>query len=313
MAVVVVGAGISGVACARALTDAGVAVRVLERGHVPGGRMATKRFDGRPADIGAAYFTVADEGFAAVVRRWQLAGAAREWTETLQVVEPGSRGSTTGVMRWAAPRGLRSLVADLAAGLDVRTGHEVREVAPGPVVDGEPADAVVLAMPGPQALRVLHPSLTAARTAAAAQEWLPALAATLHYPARTWPGFEGAFVNDDPVLATVFDDGARRGDHAPVLVAHTTAEHAARHLTNPPAAADEIAAAVSRVLDVPAPASTHVHRWTYARPAADRDAPFHLDEESIALCGDEWGRSRVENAWLSGTRLAAALAARLRG
>jgi predicted NAD/FAD-dependent oxidoreductase len=312
MAVVVVGAGISGVACARALTDAGVAVRVLERGHVPGGRMAGKRFDGRPADIGAAYFTAGDDDFLALARRWRAAGLAREWTDTLQVVEPAGRGTTTGVMRWSAPRGLRSLVEDLADGLDVRTGHEVREVAPGPLVDGEPADAVVLAMPGPQALRLLHGSLTTARTAAAAQRWLPALAATLHYPARTWPGFDGAFVNDDPVLATVFDDGARRGDDAPVLVAHTTADFAERHLAAPAAAAAEIADAVGRVLDLPAPASTHVHRWTFARPADDRDQPFHLDR-TVGLCGDEWGRSRVENAWLSGTRLAHALAARLGG
>lgn len=313
MAVVVVGAGISGIACARALTAAGVAVRVLERGHVPGGRMASKRFAGRPADIGAAYFTTGDEEFTAVARRWRASALAREWTDTLQVVEPDGRHSTSGVMRWSAPRGVRSLVEDLAEGLDVRTGHEVREVTAGPRVDGEPADAVVLAMPGPQALRLLDPSLVAARAAAAARQWLPALVATLQYPDRTWPDFAGAFVNGDPVLSALFDDGARRGDHAPVLVAHTSADFAAHHLADPAAAGDEIAAAVGRVLDLPTPSGTHVHRWTFARPAADRPEPFHLDEQAIGLCGDEWGRSRVENAWLSGTRLAAALADRLRG
>ncbi|HYN94184.1 MAG TPA: FAD-dependent oxidoreductase, partial [Pilimelia sp.] len=57
---VVVGAGIAGVACARALAAGGVGVRVLERGRVAGGRMASRRFAGRPADLGAAYVTVTD-------------------------------------------------------------------------------------------------------------------------------------------------------------------------------------------------------------------------------------------------------------
>ena len=54
----------------------------------------------------------------------------------------------------------------------------------------------------------------------------------------------------------------------------------------------------------------HVHRWTYARPAEDGTEPFHLDDQAVGLCGDVWGRSRVETAWLSGTRLAATLATR---
>jgi predicted NAD/FAD-dependent oxidoreductase len=311
--VVVVGAGISGIACARVLADAGVAVRVLERARVPGGRMATKRYGDRRVDIGAAYFTARDEGFTALAREWRASGLAREWTDTLQVVAPDGRGSTPELPRWAAPHGLRSLVADLAARLDVRTDHEVRKVEPGPRVDGVPADAVVLAMPGPQALRVLHPSLRAAREAASGQRWLPVLAATLRYPNRSWSDFDGAFVNEDAVLAGVFDDGARRGDDAPVIVAHTTADFAERHLAEPSAAADEIAAAVSRVLEVPAPVETHVHRWTYARPADAADRPFHMDDQGIGMCGDAWGSPRVETAWLSGTRLGTALAARLAG
>jgi phytoene dehydrogenase-like protein len=41
VAVVVVGAGIAGIACARELAAAGVEVRVLERARVVGGRMAS--------------------------------------------------------------------------------------------------------------------------------------------------------------------------------------------------------------------------------------------------------------------------------
>jgi hypothetical protein len=312
VAVVVVGAGVAGLACARVLADAGVPVRVVERGRVCGGRLATKRYDGRRTDIGAAYFTAQDPDFAALVARWQSSGLVREWTDTLSVLDPDGAHKVTGPMRWAAPGGLRSLAEDLAAGLDVTTEHEVEWIEPGPRVDGVEADAVVLAMPGPQALRILDPSLGQARNAVHDQEWLPSLAVTLVYPARDWSDFHGAFVNDHPVLQTVCDDGERRGDGAPVLVAHTTAEFAEHFTADPAAAGDEVEVAVRSVLGLSdRPLAVHVHRWTYARPSQAGRAEFHLDGQGIGIAGDAWGHPRVETAWVSGTALGRALVLRL--
>src|SRR5690606_2037044 len=97
---------------------------------------------------------------------------------------------------------------------DVRLGRTVRSVGPGPVVDGEHADAVVLAMPDPQALaRVDAPALRD-------RAWRPVLAVAMRWPRREWPAFPAAFVNGHPLLTSVADDGDRRGDGAPVLVAH---------------------------------------------------------------------------------------------
>ena len=77
MTIVVVGAGLAGVACAVELTAAGVDVRLVERARTVGGRMASRRIDGRPVDLGAAYFPVRDPEFAQVVARWRGAGLAR--------------------------------------------------------------------------------------------------------------------------------------------------------------------------------------------------------------------------------------------
>ncbi len=307
-----VGAGIAGLACARSLTEAGVAVRVLERGRVCGGRLATKRYDGRRTDIGAAYFTVQDDEFAALAARWRDRGLVREWTDTLSVLDPDGGHQTTGPMRWAAPNGLRSLAEDLAEGLDVTTEQPVEWVEPGLKVDGVHADAVVLAMPGPQALHVLHPELSTARASVEDQGWLASLAVTLVFPTRAWSDFHGAFVNDHPILQNVFDDGERRGDGAPVLVAHTTPEFTEHYVADPSAADDEVEAAVRAVLGLDVRAvTTHVHRWTYARPTNPAKAPFYLDEHHIGIAGDAWGSPRVETAWLSGTLLGRALAAQL--
>ncbi|MFT7840558.1 FAD-dependent oxidoreductase [Saccharothrix sp. BKS2] len=311
MRVVVVGAGIAGLACARALLDAGVDVGVVERSRVVGGRMATKRYDGRRADIGAGYFTVSDPRFATVARRWREAGLAREWTDTFAVHSGDEVSRTTGPVRWAASSGLRSLVEELASELDVVTSRAVEWIEPGPRVDGTAVDAVALAMPGPQAARLLDPRLRGTWAAADGQVWLPSLVATLVYEERTWTEFHGAFVNDHPVLTTLFDDGSRRGDGAPVLVAHTGDAFAERYVADALAAGEEIEAAVRELLGLPAAVGVHVHRWTFARPSEEGQAPFHLDDGMVGIAGDAWGVPRVQTAWLSGTSLGEAIAARL--
>jgi renalase len=296
MDVIVVGAGIAGLSCARALAAGGARVRVVERGRVAGGRLASKRYDGRYADIGAAYFVADDPAFTTQVASWERRGLARPWTDTFRI-HPGW-DQTTGPVRWAAPGGLRTLAADLAGGLDVRLSTPLDAVPAD-------ADAVVLAMPGPQALRLNPPPGVA--EAAAAQVWQPVIAAILTYPAREWAAFSGAFVNDHPALANIFDDGDRRGDGAPVLVTHSTADLAARHLDDPAGAGPVMAAAVGEVLGIDAAPRVDVHRWSFAQPEPT-DAAFASDGR-VWLCGDAFGRPRVQTAWLSGLAVAEAVLA----
>jgi renalase len=308
--VVVVGAGLSGVACARELRAAGIDTAVLDRGRVPGGRMAARTLWQRRVDLGASYLTVSDPGFAGVVDDWAARGLAREWTDTFTALGDGDVDSKTGPVRWGAPHGLRSLVEDLAAGLDV----ERREVG---TLDELEADAVVLAMPDPQARRLVgdHPV-----AAVLDREWEPVLAVAGRWATRTWDRisptgrFDGAFVNGDPDVGWIADDGRRRGDDAPVLVAHSTPELAARHLDDPAGAAPAVLNAVAQLLDVGEPEDVHVHRWTFARPTGRREDPYALVEgdRPVGVCGDGWGAApKVETAWLSGVRLGRALAARL--
>jgi len=321
--VIVVGAGISGIACARRLHDAGVAVRVVERSHRLGGRMAvrTEHLAGRPhaVDIGASYFTVQDPRFTQVVTAWQRLGLARPWTDTFFLATPDGRiGTTSSPTRWSSPQGLRSLVEHLAEGLDVTLRHEVREVRVAydgaPVVDGEPARGVVLAMPDPQAADLLPPHL-ARELGVAGRSWNAALCVWAAWPQRWWPPFDGVFVDDSAVLAWVADDGRRRGDGAPVLVAHTTAPFAEARLDDVASGVEPVLAEVPAVIGagaMPDPQWVRVHRWSLASPRLNRRDAFGLTESRIGVCGDAWGsRSRVEQAWLSGHLLGEELATRL--
>ncbi len=304
--VTVVGGGISGLACARAVQDAGKTARVLDRGRRVGGRLSSRTFEGRPVDLGASYFVVGEaDRFGHVVADWEERDLARPWTDTFVVVDAdGNQTPKPGPMRWAAPLGLRSLALDLAQGLDVVSERTVERVEPYRI-DGEPSGEVVLAMPRPQAAR-----LTDARLGSRAA-WEPVIAVVLRWDERQWPAdLHGAFVDGDPDVSFIADDGDRRGDGAPVLVVHTTADRARRHLDDPDAAIEPVLAATRRLLRIAVdPVSAFAHRWTFARPAATTDQPF-FHSPGLSACGDAWGESAaVRTAWSSGDALGRALAA----
>lgn len=311
MTVAVVGAGIAGAACARALHAAGVDVTILDRGRVPGGRLASRRFDGRPVDLGASYLTARDERFAAVVDDWCARGLAHPWTDAFHVATPAGLGERkSGPLRYGTRGGLRSLVVDLLTPLTVTQSVQVTSVGPGPVVDGRAYDAVVLAMPDPQALPLLV-DLPDERAQLADRIWEPVLALAARFPSRSWD-LDGCFVEGSDVLGWIADDGQRRGDGAPVLVAHSTSALAAGHLTDPTAAGPALLDALQSMLGIgAAPEWSFVQRWTYARPLDAREIPYWSGDSGVSLCGDGWGSPRVETAWLSGHLLGKALAERL--
>ncbi|WP_415976437.1 NAD(P)/FAD-dependent oxidoreductase [Rhodococcus sp. 077-4] len=290
--VTVVGAGIAGAACARVLRDAGVPFSIIDRGRAPGGRMSSPEFHGRRVDLGAGYFTVRDQEFSTVVADWESHGLARQWANTFGILKPDTAPcTTTGPVRWATPNGLRSLVRNMLDGIDIEGSTELTELPDG---------HVVVAMPDPQATRLT--------SVPGAVDYVPVIAVACGFEGLDIPFRDAAFVNDHPDIDFVVDDGARRGDGAPVLVVHTTSERAQQHLDNPDGAIAPVLDALRELSVVTAtPTWTHAHRWTFAKPAAQHDSNFSLEQQNgrfVGLAGDQWcdaGVPRVESAWRSGT------------
>ncbi len=355
----VLGAGLSGLACARVLADAGVEVLVRDRGRRPGGRLGGRTLRGGGShgladhlvDTGAAYFTVDGdprdlgeggpgrerEGFAAVVDRLARAGVVAPWTDTFSLVGPsGVTGTKTGPLRWRAPGGLHGIADVLAEGLDVQ--HQAPASSVGvagglPAVDGQATDAVVIAMPDPQARALLqtgegteHAGLASAAALLDAA-WHPSIVVYARWDARWWPDFGAAFVTDDasaggedgePMVSLLLDDGARRGDDQAVLVVHTLPAYAGQHLEAPGEVVGDVLARTAALLgarDVPEPLEAAAMRWSLSAPRTAHEDPFHLAPVAgghLAVCGDGWGgRSKVSRAWTSGHDLGVALAERL--
>lgn len=322
--IAIVGAGISGLAAAQECAAVGARLDIFEMGENPGGRLAVRDLPGplwlgHVVDVGAAFFTVSDSDFEPVVREWQSRGLAHPWSSECAVVTPSGTHTSQGRIRWATAQGLRSLVRDGITRLseDGRCGvtfeHRVQSVvvtSDGVQLDDNLYDAVVLACPDPQAQRIVDAtSAPELWEKLALARWNPIISHTMVFAARTWDAHGLWFVEQSGVLATIADDGSRRGDAAAVLVAHSTPELAKEFLDKPDDAVPQMWAEVCRALNISTPPEfTITKRWGLAHPVTPHQEPFGADSSGrLFVCGDGWGgKPRIEGAWLSGRRAARA-------
>lgn len=309
--VLIVGAGISGIACARELRDHGVPFKIINKGMKIGGRMASKsvrdsgtQYDGRVFDIGASYFTVSDPGFMELTDSMLNAGVVADWTDTFHVADSqGLGGVKVGPMRYTARRGIRSVVEYLAQNLDITEG-EVTDL--DEIVLREQYSSIALCMPTPQAAKIYPEAATISPA-----QWEPVIAVSFLFAEKIWRDFDGVFVNGDNEITWIANDGTRRGDHAPALVAHVHPVLASHHLMDPQAVIPFALRAVQRTLGfIETPIWSHAHRWTFAKPLEGSTSALPLSHVGqISLAGDEFSeKPRVEAAWLSGRDLGRNLA-----
>lgn len=314
MRVAVVGAGISGLACARELAAAGVAVTVFEKSRGSGGRLATRRADPYAFDHGAQYFTVRDERFAEEVARLQGAHAVAELPGRIVSIRSGRAQPTNPHRRFVGVPGMSAIGRLLASGLDVRHGTAVTSLAfsgTGWDVLGEHGhplgtyDRVVVAVPAPQAAVLLEPSPSLAALARSC-EMSPCWAVMAVFEHSLPLDWDGAFVEDAP-LAWVMRDSAKPGrPAAECWVLHAgpawTREHLEQDRSTIPAPLLDVFGQVTGVTTKAVQAVAH--RWRYALPEEPLTLPYLLDDGAgLAACGDWCGGPRVEGAWLSGHSL----------
>ncbi len=327
--IVVIGAGVAGLAAAGVLRRAGRTVVVLDKGRGVGGRCATRRLDGQPVDHGAAWFHGSDpdylcafEGFAAedVIDGWPLRVVGTGPACNPRALDPGGR-------RFALRDGASAFPKLLAQGLDVRLGVRVVGLSrQGDTVqvatDGGPAldaEHVVLALPTEQAsalLAGLEPDreVAAARFVLGRVGSVACLTVLALYEAGTPdPGFDVCLPDVGGPLALVSHDSAKRRS-APrrALVLQATPPWSRAHLEEDPTtwATSLRDAAADLVGDwVRTPVVEQAHRWRYARvdPVYALRGPVLLGSRGarVALTGEAFhDGSGVQGAFLAGRRAA---------
>ncbi len=310
--IAVIGAGVAGLACARALAVAGRRVRVIEKSRGLGGRAACRvsRQAGVAIDHGAPAFSATSPNFAAEVARWVAAGAAAPWAEA----GPGAHVGLPGMSGLARPmaEGLEIALETRATGLSGAPGawHVLRK--DGPALG--PFAWALLAMPPPQAAALL--GAHAARFpdlahAGLSPSWAVLAAFDAPLEAPSWQ--EG----DGEPLALAVRDGAKPGRNAGETWAlHAGAAWSEAHLEARPEAVEAaLLEAFAAVCGRPLPPARYrtAHRWRYARATAPLSRPCLLAPDlRLGLAGD-WcpppPLAGIEAAWTSGRALAAAVLA----
>jgi len=334
--VAVVGGGIGGLACARALIRAGRSVRLFEKSRGLGGRASTRRATAEGGslsfDHGAQYFTVRDPGFAAEVARWKAAGAVESWAPRLWSIDAGV-GPRAGahpvddeVERLVAVPGMSSLGKLLLADIEAEAEPGQFELSLGVRIelvrrdkfawylrtaDGELRTAfspVVVNTPADQAAPLLADATPELEAQARACEFHPCWAVMLGLPRPLGLELDAAFVSNSPIAWFAANHSKPGRPDAPCWVVHASEAWSSTHLeVDAQFVVRELLAAFEDLVERRVePSFVATHRWRYAKPQP-LPARHLYDAIGIGACGDWCGGPRVEGAYLSGLSLAAAI------
>jgi renalase len=329
---IVVGAGIAGLACAREASARGLSPVVLERSRGVGGRCATHRLDGQPVDHGVPFLHGSESEFLA---EWERVDAERivGWPRVLRGEGPPCQPNAFAPRerRVAFAAGISSFAKHLARGLVLRLGSRVAGIGVGTggirvtLEDGDVLEArrAVLALPVEQArahLASLPDPAVAVRAVAhllAPIGSRPCLTVIAGYPGDApVPDWELWHPEESKVLQTLVHDSSKRKEpRRRVLVLQAPPCWSRQHLDLPP---EEWTAEVVREAGRLAgdwaarPEVTRPQRWRYARADGGSELSLpvllDLDGATLGIAGECFAPGGgTQAAYLSGVALASRL------
>ena len=319
--IAVVGAGLAGLACSRALDRLGHSVVVYDRGRRPGGRIASRSFDTQTGqrgsfNHGAPCIHVRSAAFEQEVNLWVDAGHAEWWNPQIlpdtQNLCPSSK-SVVGVPEMA------SIPMALAVGLNVVSSTTVTSLQPDSdgwllelqsyndlIPSQERFGTVVLAMPGTQARRLLD------RQDIPQRKSNPVWVCMLLAKAPTKPTALPCHIETpDGDRITV----SAKPNNMVSIVAYMSVEWSSNHLDQ---SADSLLPELLRRtfsitkseldlhLTTDDVVTSQAHRWGLGLTVGSVQAHTHWWDGKLRLgvCGDGFSGTDAESAWVSGTRLA---------
>lgn len=323
---VIVGAGVAGLALARHCRAQGIDFLLVDRSPEVGGRIATRTLDGKPFDYGPVFLHGRDPQFLQTVGALGPDRLIPDWPRRLE--GEGSpcqpEAFAPQQQRWAWRGGLRPVLQELSEGLPLKTGVEVRSLR----LDGErwvleteglgpiSTPRLVLTLAHEQTLQLLravdHARVRNLVEGLSLHASLACLSVAALYPAAgSEPGWD-VFYPREGLLQLISHETAKHGGGGLLLVYQAKPSWSKRHAEDDPQAwSRELLQEAGRILGSWAaePERIHPHRWKYARMDAASTLPHPvtlvLEKVWLGLAGDLYHPNRgVEGAWLSGLQLA---------
>lgn len=323
--VAVIGAGIAGISCALALRQSFPQVTVFEKSPLPGGRMVSQTLDNYQFDCGTQYFTVRSDAFRAQVEQWCEQWLSDEWSAWLVDLQAGEALSREDdITRYIGRPQMHSAIEDMAEICDVHYNCEIKKLkrrksAPYWELFGSDRkskglfDAVIIAVPAPEAVPLLKPASALAKTASGVN-MTSCWSVMLAFANSLQLGFDGAYVLGDELSWAVRNNSKIERDA--MNGAETWVLHAAPEWSdnNRKLAEGKVVSALCEFFqkatgrDLPQPDFSAARWWPYARTLNPLTAGCLFDPElGIGACGDWCYGSRLESAYLSGVTVAGRL------
>ena len=305
--IIIIGAGISGMAAARRLVDAGYSPLVLDKGRGMSGRMATRRWEDATFDHGAQYFSVRTDEFRSFIKNAEK--AIKDWW-------PGI--TDTKHPRWIGADGMNSvpkLLADDIQILKKKRVIQIKELEEGWQVqtdtqDVYQAEALLITMPAPQAIQLLEDSqieLPANPLPTIAYHPCLVVLARLNQPSGI-PA-PGGLQTNGAVVSWLADNFKKGISKQPAVTIHASPEFSKQHLDGDLQAAGQLI--LEKVQDILLPAQVtdwQIHRWRYSLCYERHPEPYWQSDTKYPLLfgGDGFGQlANVEGAFVSGRAMAA--------
>ena len=305
----IIGAGMTGLACARRLVDAGVQPVLFDKGRGVGGRLATRLTDsGLQFDHGAQYATSRSAAFGSLLAEIEQAGSAGPW-------------SVDGKDRAVGMPGMNALAKFLARGLEIWQRAEVshmRRTVGGLeiLVNGQSVrlGRLVVTIPAPQATDLLGNDHDLAKQINGVR-MTPCLTLMAAFTSEAPTPFNTRRDPEDPIAWIALDSSKPGRMTENCWVAQAGPSWSAERLQlEHGAIADQMLAMLCDRIGASPSSAIHAvaHRWRYASVAQALGVPFVRNDDATLYLGGDWClQGRIEAAWTSGTAIADDLMANL--
>ncbi len=305
---------------AHKLSEHGLRIRLVDKGHSVGGRLATRRFGGGLADHGAQFFTVRSPVFQAYVDKWLANELVYIWSNGFN---DGIRMSDQfdGHPRYATYGGMNALAKYLAQQLEQKAKFHthveitsVTQLRDGWEVSDEngkvyTAKTMVMTPPVPQSLSLLgelqNKLADSDRTALERIAYVPCMAGLFRVDGAVNLPEPGALQRPDATISWIADN-QRKGisPAATIITVHSGASVSQSLWEKPDAEAldflrSELAAFLGKGTNI---VEAALKRWRYSQPTVLHPERFLLAEglPPLIFAGDAFGEARMEGSFLSG-------------
>lgn len=334
--VVIVGAGMAGLVCARRLQGAGYQACLVEKSRGLGGRMATRRLEGIPTDHGARYLQPQGSLLTSLTQHWLKQGIITQWRPRVSVLDAAGQlhPGDAAELYYVAPMGMSAIGKALGADLVIHKQQRVTAIAPRSdniwqitAIAGTDnqtvqhrAKALVLAMPAPQILPLLdpwrsQPAIAALLAQLTTVRYAPCITVIGQYAspqvsARS-ESMTASFSQSEPWMVQGYHstpffwvglDNSKRTVSRPHVVLQSSAAFAANWLESSDlqSAGEALLSHAGKLIApwLATPDRWQVHRWRYAlvEEPTHQSIPEYTHPLPLMACGDWWGTNNVASA-----------------